>query len=160
MKVKAILYKYHCANCKNEFKAPVFSAYGNFLLRNRSSKNLVFLNAISDKSFSEVSNIYDSSKLVEKLSEERRESLFQEVVTVAYDADDNGGNYEIGIDPHCPKCGQNKSSSYIEINPTEYVELDLPEATSCEWNLLTNKEKLERVESKILALTREGGRRR
>jgi DNA-directed RNA polymerase subunit M/transcription elongation factor TFIIS len=151
MKVKAILYKYHCANCENDFKSPVFSAYGSFLLRNKDNENLLFLNAISSKPFDEASNIYDSSKLVEKLSEDRRENLFHDVVMVAYDADEDGIDYEIGIDPHCPKCGKNKSSSYIETDPPEYIDMELPEAMSCKWDLFTDKEKIEKIENKILA---------
>ena len=155
MKIKAILYEYHCANCESQFKAPVYSAYGNFLLRNKSNEKLLFLNAISSKPFNEVSNIYDSLELLERLSESQKEDLFYDVVMVAYDSDEDSSNYEIGIDPNCLNCGHNKSSSYIETNPTEYVELDLREATSCKWDLLTDEEKVKVVENKILALMTE-----
>jgi hypothetical protein len=65
--------------------------------------------------------------------------------TVACDPDSEGRPFRIGQYPQCPMCSSTDMKSWQEVQPVEFVDLDIPAATHLLWETLTEGQKLDRV---------------
>ena len=147
MKIKCSLYEYKCAICGSVYKSPVYiGGYGQFLLRNYGSDEFAWLNATSDSVFNEVSKLVRKNPRIMNLKQRAQSDIFQKIIGYVYDPDKCGNYYGIGVDPECPSCKEHHISGYKELSPPEYVELDVFEVTSCEWEKLTLKEKEKKLD--------------
>lgn len=141
--LKAQLSEYECALCHAKHKEPIYPpggfSYGEFMLRNNSNNRLLYLNAMEDPTFLEVSNLVKKNPRLNGLKESEKSEVFQRVVGKAYDSDE--GQYGIGTFPMCVVCGSSEVESYKEIIPPEFINIDVPVATSEKWQKLTDEEK-------------------
>lgn len=150
--MKLVLFEYICSNCGSKFKAGQLppTTYGAFLLRKKGSDAVLFLDAIEDVSYSEVSDELKISNLTKDKSELERSGILQEIFgIVACDPDIDGVYFEIGLPPPCPNCANQKVSSWRMIEPAETLEIGLDQVTHVIWNGLARLDKINRI-NKVL----------
>lgn len=150
MKIICNVFEYVCRDCKKIYQAPVYvGGYGSFLLRNHGSSSLAFLDAIGDKVFKEVGSIVDAHEVVSKLDENNRADIFQKVIGYAYDPDELGNYYGIGLDPECVHCGSHMVDSYIEKTPIKKITVNVPIVTSDYWQSLSKDDRIDLINKQI-----------
>jgi hypothetical protein len=145
--MKLILTHYVCSKCSNEFDAPELpsGSYGDFLLRSAVGE-IAYLNGIEDPTYEEVSRLLARDPSAAILGPFERAGALQKVYgKVACDAGPSGAPFHIGANPKCPRCHCQEMASWMEKEPPEFVDLDVPIVTHEQWNLLSEHEKIERV---------------
>lgn len=152
--MKMILYVCKCLRCCKDFKFPQFSgdAYGEFLLIDEYGE-MVYLNSFDDVVYSEVSKIFDG--LVPEYERKKIDfdrALFFPVLSVTCDLSSTNAVYEMRHPP-CPNCHQSSFTVQHPIEPKEFIDLDIPNATHHAWNKLSDFEKKALVE-KVINKTR------
>lgn len=151
--LKAQLFEYECAFCHAKYKEPMYPpggfSYGEFMLRNNKNQ-LLYLNAMEDPTFLEVSNLVKKNPRLNGLKESEKSEVFQRVVGRAYDSDE--GEYGIGVSPMCSVCGSTDVESYQEVIPPEFINISVPVATSEKWQKLADVEKKKLIDEWINAV--------
>ena len=145
--MKLILTHYVCSICSNEFDAPELpsGSYGDFLLRNVAGE-VAYLNGLDDPTYEKVSQLFARDPSTSTLGTFERAGLLQKIYgEVACDADSVAAPFHIGAKPKCPRCGSQEMSSWMEKEPPEFLDLDVPPVTHKRWNLLGEQAKIERV---------------
>ena len=145
--MKLILTHYVCSKCANEFDAPELpsGSYGDFLLRNAAGE-IAYLNGIEDPTYEEVSRLLARDPSTAKLGTFERAGVLQNIYgKVACDAGPSAAPFHIGANPKCPRCDSQEMASWIEKEPPEFVDIDVPLVTHEHWNLLNEHEKIERI---------------
>lgn len=149
VKLKSQLYLFECRNCDSKFKFPVYPisdySYGEFLLKSKNSNDLVYLYALTDKAFLELMKLVKNDKQTEGMGDAARSNIFQKIVGIAYDRGSDGGLLYVGLSPICPSCSDAHEKKYTETNPPEYKIIEVPKATSIDWDNLREEHKIEFV---------------
>lgn len=146
--MSACIYNYVCASCGSEFQAsgvPEFS-YGEFVMRSDSGSE-AYLEAITNSSFNEVSELVESNSLLAGFDERRLGDITQKVFTVACDPTENGETFHIGLKPTCPSCSSREMASWEQVHPLS--PSSIPFITHTRWESLDDKEKLNLVDVAI-----------
>jgi DNA-directed RNA polymerase subunit RPC12/RpoP len=146
--MSSILYKYVCASCGYEFKAPGAPemSYGEFVLRSESGDE-AYLEAVTNNTFNEVSQIVESNPLLEEVSESKSADILQKVFSVACDPAPSGKALQIGLMPACPICSSREMASWGEVYPTKVVPIPMVKHTL--WDRLTASEKRTLVDTEV-----------
>lgn len=138
--MSAILYKYVCASCGTEFEAsgvPEMS-YGEFVLRSESGEE-VYLEAVSNVAFNEVSNIVEAHPSLARADQNRIGDVIQKVFSVACDSSPSGQRFHIGMKPTCPVCSSREMASWGEVYPQQ--PSPIPSATQTRWASMSRPQK-------------------
>lgn len=151
MAITAHLFNYICVQQGHHYDAPAIPdfSYGEFVMRSKSGRYSVYLNALADPVFDEVAGIVKASQLAGNLSDLQITDVQQKAFGIACDPSPDGSPFQIGKPPQCPICGSNPSESSIAMPE---VMVDLPVPTHDDWNRLSEREKVERVEKFITSL--------
>lgn len=150
--MKLVLFEYKCKYCEAIFKAPQISphAYGEFLLRKKTSSSLRYLDAIASSVYSDVADELQINPETSGLSELTRSDILQVIFgPVACDPDSDGEPFEMGLLPYCPNCKERSSLSWKITDPIEFVEIDVPSVQFFVWQRLTAKEKKMKIEQAL-----------
>jgi len=147
MLIKCNLFKYRCGKCGTNFEVPVYLAgYGNFLLRSYASDEMAWLNAIASHAFKEGSKLIKAHPKVINLKSNAQSNIVQDIIGSIYDKNSQGNDFGINIDPKCSHCGEQKTASYEEVQPSKLVEIDVQPITSNHWDNLLESEKKSLVD--------------
>ena len=143
-------YIYQCGQCKNKFKVPELlgDPYGEFLLRNNAG-NTLYLDAISDFAFKEISNIIKNNSKTKNMNDMSRASVLHAIFGIACDLSSDKTEFKIGGNPICPNCHSNEMYSWEPIYPDEIIDINVPKVGHDQWNKLSDSEKQFRVNEAI-----------
>lgn len=149
--MNAIAFKYICGECGGEFKAPGISdfAYGLFVMWSEQSGEVVFLDALSDSVFSEVSGLVHGNPLLKCRPEEDQSDIFQAIFGMACDKSKKGDLFSIVATPKCPSCGSRKMKAWDVADPG--YAWPLPVVTHESWNAKAPPEKAAIIHEAIRA---------
>jgi hypothetical protein len=144
------LFAFECAHCSEEFLAPQYAGfeYGRFLMRGSNTDELRLLDALSDAVYTEVAELLAEHPSARTLSEVQQADILQNVYGIACDTDRRGGEFRIGIPPQCPKCDSRRMQRYRSTE--QFVEVDVPPISHSEWNMLSDFEKMTRLETALM----------
>ena len=146
--MNAINFEYTCENCSTKFLAPGISdfSYGSFIMRTRTDEDIVYVDALNDKAFSDCYEIVKANSSISK-NTEIQATIQQSVFSLTCEKSPHGGVYEIGLlHPVCPHCKSRNMKSWRPSLPIQSLTLELVNHSS--WNSLS-------MESQI-ALINEG----
>ena len=146
------IFEYQCEPSGHVFRAPELPAdsYGEFLLRNETGTAMAYVNAIADPTYKEVDLLLQRHPSLDGAPPNRRADILRRIYgTVACDPDAEGRPFCIGQHPQCPVCSSPKMKSWQEVQPVEFVDLDVPAATHLLWSTLTEDQKAGRVNSAL-----------
>lgn len=150
--MELVNYFYECKNCGTGFKSPELGGnrYGDFLMRNEAGK-IVYLNSFDTPVFDEFSKIFHQNiQIINRdISDIEKADIFQEIFSVACDLASDNTPYKIARDPACPSCGKINIDHWREINPPEFIEIDIKPVTHNTWNKLSQAEKESLVDQAI-----------
>lgn len=147
--MKLQLVKYLCGSCKFEFSSPQLKvgSYAEFLLRSKSRDDIVYLNAIEDKTYDEVDVLIKSNpKLKGKSGNIYASILRKSYGAIACDPSKQGGGYQIGALPVCPSCCSQSMDYWEFIEPPEFVDRFVSHVTHSGWEGLNMSEKIKKVD--------------
>ncbi|MHB8386565.1 hypothetical protein [Metallibacterium sp.] len=146
------IFEYQCEASGHSFRAPELpiDVYGEFLLRNETDAAMVYLNAIADPTYKEVDMLLQRHPSLAGVPPNRRADILRRIYgAVACDLDSEGRPFRIGQHPKCPVCSSANVRSWQEVQPVEFVDLDIPAATHSIWTALTEDQKADRVNSAL-----------
>lgn len=147
------IFEYRCEPSGHVFRAPELpsTAYGEFLLRDDDGESLVYLNAITDPTYKEVGVLLEQRPEVIQMAPNKRAELLRRLYgPVACDVSANGRILKIGQHPKCPVCSSSAMRSWQEVQPAEFVELDISSVTHALWQSLTEDQKVARISQWML----------
>jgi hypothetical protein len=156
------IFEYQCEPSGHSFRAPALpvNAYGEFLLRDEDGMSTVYLNAIGDPTYKEVSLLLRRSPHLTDISPNRRADILKRIYgSVACDPDSKGKPFRIGQCPRCPVCSSTNMKSWQEVRPVEFVDLDIPTTTHLMWIGLNEDQKVDRVNDALTQQKNQRGRR-
>ena len=142
------IFEYQCEPSGHVFRAPELpaDAYGEFLLRSETGAEMVCVNAIADPTYKEVDMLLQRYPSLTSVSAIKRADILRRIYgAVACDPDSEGRPFHIGQHPQCPVCSSPNMKSWQEVQPVEFVDLDIPAATHLLWAALTEDQKADRV---------------
>lgn len=146
--MKLQIFEYKCEPFGHEFHAPrlPFNSYGEFILRDEAGVSMAYLNAMEDSTYKEVEAILKGQPGVDRMTPNKRAELLRRVYgPVACDVSTDGRVLKIGQHPKCPECSSSTMRSWQEVQPAEFVELDIPSVTHALWQSLTEGQKVARI---------------
>ena len=146
-----IFFNYTCSNCGNKFLSPGLpdQAYGLFLIRTVKNE-IAFLDSFEDKVFDELKRLFDQEKVSYIwIDESNWVKIFHLIFSMTCDLSPLGSVYRIGQSPICPQCHSHDMASWIQTNPPQIGEEDLPVVTHEAWNKLSLEEKKATIEKGI-----------
>ena len=149
--IKPVLFEYDCASCGRSFLSPGLpdQAYGLLLFRTNKGE-VALLEAFKDKAFEEFEHLFDQVKKkfswIDKTNDTK---IFQSSFNVSADLSPSGNVYDISEEPMCPYCGSRHMASWIQTDPLQVGEKDLPVITHENWNRLSIEEKKALIEKGI-----------
>ncbi|MBA5607395.1 hypothetical protein H3H36_18725 [Duganella sp. FT3S] len=150
--MKLVLFNYNCPCCGENFKVAQLPphAYGEFLLRRRGRDAIRYLDAINDRPYAEVSDEIDKILLAKKGRSFENSDVLQKVFgAIACDPDFDGEQFEIGLPPPCPVCGNQGGFSWRMTEPIETADVEVAPITHTLWNKLSHQEKIIRIGEKL-----------
>jgi hypothetical protein len=142
------IFEYQCQPSGHVFRAPELpaDAYGEFLLRNETGTAMVYVNAIADPTYKEVDVLLQRHSSLAGVPGNGRADILRRIYgAVACDPDSEGQPFLIGQHPQCPVCASTHMKAWQEVQPVEFVDLDIPAATHSIWSALTEDQKADRV---------------
>jgi len=146
--MKAILHTYTCFDCDVNYVAACESgAYGQFILSSVGTSEQVYMNALDDCIYDEVSNYIKKMPILDGLDDSEHAEILQKVFKIACDKDSKGFYFDLYLAPRCPNCGSKKRYDCKITDPVEYVDLDY--VTHTEWKNLSESEKNKRLEKEV-----------
>lgn len=146
--MKRLLLKCTCDACGTVVKVPdtFIPNYGELLLRSDGDNNNLRLVTVDDQAWKELDDILVAHFGYSTFSVDKKITVFQKLFGIATcDPDENGAIFEIGRKKRCSNCGAKDISNCKETDPPEYIELSVPIVTHNYWNMLSEKEKIDRV---------------
>ena len=134
-------------------KLNVGKIYGKFrpglFLFDNNSGDIVYLYAINDVAFKEISNILKNNNKTKNLSDMNRATILHKIFGLTCDVASDNTEFKITGKPVCPKCNSNKMYSWEPIYPIEIVEVDIPDVSHKHWNKLSDPEKKFRINEAV-----------
>jgi hypothetical protein len=152
--MKLSLVKYKCACCQHEFEAPELmpGAYGEFLLRSAAGE-AAHLDALTDRTYDEVTAILERLPRAMTLSQNERAVLLRKIYGLAAcDADSLGNTFILGAHPPCPKCACQQMKYWEFVEPAQVVELSIPPVKHSRWQALDEQGRIEVVKQAVTAM--------
>jgi len=151
MKFESIQYQCELSHKFDSFALPEDS-YGEFLLWSANGENS-YLDAVSDKTYDEVSNLINSHRSEVRLADDDLADILQRVYgQVACDPDSEGAKFSILAHQPCPICGTSKMKSWDYKSPAETVNMEPARVTHKVWAKLSETEKAVAVTKALLLL--------
>lgn len=107
---------------------------------------MAYLNAIYDPTYRELDSLLQQQPGVKPMTPNKRAELLRAMYgAVACDAAVNGRVFNIGWRPKCPACSSTVMHFWKEVEPEEFVDLDVTAVSHVLWQSLSEEQKIARL---------------